>query len=180
MKGLRRRRKPRNIRGVAGRVSHSCPVGSRSCDTAGWSSPVARWAHNPKVVGSNPTPATNRKAPERNSFRGLRVSGAGALPRANSNGPVTDRLSLRGNPATPARPIPLVGPIRRLSHTCCAQFAISDIYWLAPPFCRREVQGVAKKKSPDPLLNLVQDLLIVQLARSGVDTHSIRKIAGWG
>jgi hypothetical protein len=26
--------------------------------TAGWSSPVARWAHNPKVVGSNPTPAT--------------------------------------------------------------------------------------------------------------------------
>jgi hypothetical protein len=27
---------------------------------AGWSSPVARWAHNPKVVGSNPTPATNQ------------------------------------------------------------------------------------------------------------------------
>ena len=25
---------------------------------AGWSSPVARRAHNPKVVGSNPTPAT--------------------------------------------------------------------------------------------------------------------------
>ena len=25
---------------------------------AGWSSPVARWAHNPKVVGSNPAPAT--------------------------------------------------------------------------------------------------------------------------
>ena len=25
---------------------------------AGWSSPVARWAHNPEVVGSNPTPAT--------------------------------------------------------------------------------------------------------------------------
>jgi hypothetical protein len=25
---------------------------------AGWSSLVARWAHNPKVVGSNPTPAT--------------------------------------------------------------------------------------------------------------------------
>ena len=28
--------------------------------SAGWSSPVARWAHNPKVVGSNPTPATIR------------------------------------------------------------------------------------------------------------------------
>jgi hypothetical protein len=25
---------------------------------AGWSSPVARQAHNLKVVGSNPTPAT--------------------------------------------------------------------------------------------------------------------------
>ncbi len=29
---------------------------------AGWSSPVARQAHNLKVVGSNPTPATNAKA----------------------------------------------------------------------------------------------------------------------
>ena len=27
---------------------------------AGWSSLAARWAHNPKVVGSNPTPATNK------------------------------------------------------------------------------------------------------------------------
>ena len=25
---------------------------------AGWSSLVARWAHNPKAVGSNPAPAT--------------------------------------------------------------------------------------------------------------------------
>ncbi len=25
---------------------------------AGWSSSVARWAHNPKVAGSNPAPAT--------------------------------------------------------------------------------------------------------------------------
>src|ERR1035437_6634314 len=28
-------------------------------DFAGWSSLVARWAHNPKVAGSNPAPATN-------------------------------------------------------------------------------------------------------------------------
>jgi hypothetical protein len=27
---------------------------------AGWSSLVARWAHNPKVEGSNPSPATNK------------------------------------------------------------------------------------------------------------------------
>ena len=29
---------------------------------AGWSSPVARQAHNLKVVGSNPTPATKNPA----------------------------------------------------------------------------------------------------------------------
>ncbi len=28
---------------------------------AGWSSPVARQAHNLKVAGSNPAPATNKK-----------------------------------------------------------------------------------------------------------------------
>ena len=31
---------------------------------AGWSSPVARWAHNPKVGGSNPPPATNKNGPK--------------------------------------------------------------------------------------------------------------------
>src|SRR5262249_55791522 len=33
-------------------------VGYASWVIAGWSSPVARWAHNPKVAGSNPAPAT--------------------------------------------------------------------------------------------------------------------------
>src|ERR1700686_2965284 len=32
---------------------------SHSIHDAGWSSLVARRAHNPEVVGSNPTPATN-------------------------------------------------------------------------------------------------------------------------
>ena len=32
---------------------------SRTIYDAGWSSLVARRAHNPEVVGSNPTPATN-------------------------------------------------------------------------------------------------------------------------
>ena len=35
---------------------------------AGWSSLVARWAHNPKVVGSNPTPATKQVINEIASF----------------------------------------------------------------------------------------------------------------
>ena len=30
--------------------------------SAGWSSLVARWAHNPKVGGSNPPPATKKIA----------------------------------------------------------------------------------------------------------------------
>lgn len=36
---------------------------------AGWSSLVARRAHNPEVVGSNPTPATNlRKKKDNNEI----------------------------------------------------------------------------------------------------------------
>ena len=50
-------------------ASESCPLrkSPRRIDlaltnpyyrSAGWSSLVARWAHNPKVAGSNPAPAT--------------------------------------------------------------------------------------------------------------------------
>ena len=35
------------------------PCAALKFGDAGWSSPVARQAHNLKVVGSNPTPATN-------------------------------------------------------------------------------------------------------------------------
>jgi hypothetical protein len=38
---------------------------------AGWSSPVARQAHNLKVVGSNPTPATKLKARSANALAGF-------------------------------------------------------------------------------------------------------------
>src|SRR5207253_921935 len=31
---------------------------------AGWSSSVARWAHNPEVAGSNPVPATQGSGPK--------------------------------------------------------------------------------------------------------------------
>src|SRR5690349_13951931 len=43
------------------RLSHEFDACSGGCyhHNAGWSSPVARWAHNPKVGGSNPPPATN-------------------------------------------------------------------------------------------------------------------------
>ena len=43
---------------------------------AGWSSLVARRAHNPKVGGSNPSPATkNRKGLERGLFWFMGVMG---------------------------------------------------------------------------------------------------------
>src|SRR5262249_48318464 len=38
---------------------------------AGWSSPVARQAHNLKVVGSNPTPATNKSPATPMRWRGF-------------------------------------------------------------------------------------------------------------
>ncbi len=41
------------------RPCYKCPC------AAGWSSQVARRAHNPKVTGSNPVPATNRDRPRR-------------------------------------------------------------------------------------------------------------------
>src|SRR5271165_2019735 len=42
-----------------------CPPSSdfRPPNAAGWSSPVARQAHNLKAAGSNPAPATNQSRP---------------------------------------------------------------------------------------------------------------------
>ena len=38
---------------------------------AGWSSSVARWAHNPEVVGSNPAPATSYNSTKGSLLRAL-------------------------------------------------------------------------------------------------------------
>ena len=52
---------------MAGRLLHDPSKNQRL--GAGWSSPVARQAHNLKVVGSNPTPATKfKRAPRRGPF----------------------------------------------------------------------------------------------------------------
>src|ERR1700741_3325296 len=40
---------------------------------AGWSSSVARWAHNPEVAGSNPAPATTKPQAKRLGFLLARV-----------------------------------------------------------------------------------------------------------
>lgn len=47
-----------NISDKANKGSNSETTPSLNKNVAGWSSPVARQAHNLKVVGSNPTPAT--------------------------------------------------------------------------------------------------------------------------
>ena len=50
---------------------------------AGWSSPVARRAHNPKVVGSNPAPATtlcDQKRYHTEKARNHAVSGLFSCP----------------------------------------------------------------------------------------------------
>ena len=69
-----KRWKSRTPPGIEASVSHKNPftkstglsrkgspfgVSDKRQGAAGWSSPVARQAHNLKVVGSNPTPATN-------------------------------------------------------------------------------------------------------------------------
>ena len=44
---------------------------------AGWSSQVARRAHNPEVVGSNPTPATRKSGQKgHNGIHGIYDEGA--------------------------------------------------------------------------------------------------------
>ena len=43
--------------------AYLCTVLQETAFIAGWSSPVARQAHNLKVVGSNPAPATINEKP---------------------------------------------------------------------------------------------------------------------
>src|SRR5580692_1604119 len=53
---------------------------------AGWSSSVARWAHNPEVAGSNPAPATQCQRPSCTS------KGASGVSRKWTNGLPGDHL----------------------------------------------------------------------------------------
>ena len=55
---------------------------------AGWSSPVARQAHNLKVVGSNPTPATNKKPALVAGFFVYAYGGAAAFRPGCGGGPL--------------------------------------------------------------------------------------------
>ena len=67
----------------------SCPAGMFDLG-AGWSSPVARWAHNPKVAGSNPAPATNLLRSQISDLRSQTLirgcSSVGRAPRLQRGG----------------------------------------------------------------------------------------------
>src|SRR5437879_1952969 len=52
---------------ICGLVTAGQPSYTAPCD-AGWSSQVARRAHNPEVAGSNPAPAT-KEGPGNGAFR---------------------------------------------------------------------------------------------------------------
>ena len=69
---LRRKTPLRSGRALYGLVT-------RVLGDAGWSSPVARQAHNLKVIGSNPIPATN--FPKQNSRLGFPLTGCFAKNR---------------------------------------------------------------------------------------------------
>ena len=56
--------------------------------TAGWSSPVARQAHNLKVTGSNPVPATKNKAHQLDELVGFFMRGTVTCSGANGWGEV--------------------------------------------------------------------------------------------
>ncbi len=57
----------------AGDLADREPVCNVVFTDAGWSSSVARWAHNPEVAGSNPVPATTGRS-RRDSLRDLLFS----------------------------------------------------------------------------------------------------------
>jgi hypothetical protein len=103
--------------------------------TAGWSSPVARQAHNLKVVGSNPTPATpppspqqvERQTPEAQPVSGVSLSdpcpkdlSANVRPRppmtlsdaGGQSPPADDRSRSAGRDRMDWRPVP-PDPVRR-------------------------------------------------------------------
>ena len=54
---------------------------------AGWSSPVARQAHNLKAAGSNPAPATRQPKPLMPKRQGLSSFGTGQNPRGKGGAP---------------------------------------------------------------------------------------------
>ena len=56
------------------------PIGETHLSDAGWSSLEARWAHNPKVAGSNPVPAMQAQIAQLVEQRTENPRVAGSIP----------------------------------------------------------------------------------------------------
>src|SRR3712207_6400911 len=76
---------PRSRRRRARRADLAHPASERYCfpTDAGWSSSVARWAHNPEVAGSNPAPATQDRGPPQDTVGAFGVR-PGRTPRSRA------------------------------------------------------------------------------------------------
>src|ERR1700759_4378249 len=77
--------------------NHTTPdrTADNPVNNAGWSSPVARQAHNLKVTGSNPVPATRSILSSSASYGGVcRIFGTPQSPKAVGSSP-DDPLYLR-------------------------------------------------------------------------------------
>jgi hypothetical protein len=115
-----------------GPASSPPPAAGRVTSTdAGWSSSVARWAHNPEVAGSNPAPATTRTRDR--SFvawplppRGGAVAVSGEAPEAVP-GCLVHRRSPRSCPR-PARAGRLGPPPIRGHHENLALVTLAMVF----------------------------------------------------
>ena len=111
--------------------SPGCPAGIRRRVDAGWSSPVARQAHNLKAAGSNPAPATkqDKSPPSCGLFSCLRQAALEIEPfqgPATTAKPRSGTESRRSCPATRfKRPV-----------LCAGRFCVlGSVTWLRLPFC---------------------------------------------
>ena len=86
---------------VGRRQASKAPPPSNPKHTAGWSSPVARQAHNLKVVGSNPTPATKstRTIKSLHQTPGIAPGARAVISGPQSRWSCNVRRPLRGWPA---------------------------------------------------------------------------------
>ena len=82
---------------------------------AGWSSSVARWAHNPEVAGSTPVPATSENDPRGATSGVIFMLNGHVLATLDLliTRPVTVRRCVRGRGVRPSRR-PQRGPCRRM------------------------------------------------------------------
>ena len=100
---------------------------------AGWSSQVARRAHNPKVVGSNPAPATQKQTPKSfKRLRGLFVSCFSCFlsplnpPTLHSRSFFTASLSEKGTrPSASLRSRTMQGGLG--SYRRCSEFCLGEL-----------------------------------------------------